>query len=111
MTTPEIVLIITTTSTALGTLFNNFFSARRGQVSNVQSTVTDLHDKALEIKSQTNGNHSELMKKVDLLLAENNSLREKNVTLEKSMIAMAATSQPANARQVRIGDLEKALEK
>lgn len=107
MTTPEIILLITTSGTVISGLFNNWFSAKRGQVTNVQSTVTQLNEKAIEIKSQTNGNHAELNQKIDLLLAENNSLREKNVTLEKSLIALAATAQPVGNRKesIRASDL------
>lgn len=109
MTTAEIVLIMTTGGTVLSSLFNNFFSARRGQVSNIQTSVAQISDntnkineKAVEIKTQTNGNHSELMQKIDLLLTENNALREKNVTLEKSIIALAATAQPVADRKTTI---------
>lgn len=114
MTTPEIVLILTTSGTVISSVLNNWFSAKRGQVNNVQSSVTELKDntdklneKAVEIKSQTNGNHSELVKKIDLLLAENNNLREKNVALEKTNIALIATAQPARDRkeQIRATDL------
>lgn len=106
MTTPEILLIITTTSGAVGTLFNNFYSAKRGQIKNIQETVSGLENKAIEIKTQTNGNHSDLMQKIDILLTENNALREKNVTLEKSLIMLSAVSQPApEERRVRAEDL------
>lgn len=104
MTTPEILIIITTSSAAVSSIFNSFFNAKRGQVKNVQDTVADIHTKAAEIKTQTDGNHSELIQKIDILLSENTGLREKNVTLEKAMIALTATSQPAQ-RPARSTDL------
>jgi len=99
MTTPEITIIITTVTTGIVTVINALKSPSRGQVS-------ELHDKAIEIKTQTNGNHTELVKKVDMLLAENNSLREQNITLEKAVIVAAAAMKPGEQRQVRSSDMK-----
>lgn len=111
MTTPEIVLIITTTAGGIVTVINAIRSSTRGQVHQLNEKADtainqneQLDKKALEIKTQTDGNYSELNKKIDILVSENALLREKNLTLEKAMLILATKE---GERKIRSTDLER----
>lgn len=101
MTSGEVVIIITVTASAVVQVIRGFFDAQRSN--EIKSSLVEVHAKTNEIKTQTDGNHSELLKKLDILMNENKSLGEKNVTLEKAMIALATKND--SARQVRSSDL------
>lgn len=110
MTSGEIALIITGIGTVGVQLINAWRTPSKSVVNEIHEKAdeairqnNEIEKKAIEIKTQTNGNHSELVKKMDILIEENNSLREKNVTLEKAMIALAANNRN-EPRQVRLTD-------